>query len=456
MVRRSIGKKPPAWPPRPVREAPDGKIDESVFKRNRQHRNAKSFDKNVTSATRRRRNRGQRAGRSRLMNIALKTRYDALVVAGRLEADPAQSAIVDELTALGRRLEDYSPPRRGNGFSRLLGVRPIEPPRGLYLYGPVGRGKTLLMDLFFDTALAGLKRRVHFHAFMADVHQRIHAWRLRHKAGQATGDDPIAPVAADLASEAWLLCFDEFSVNDIADAMILGRLFAALFAVGVIVVATSNVAPDDLYKDGLNRALFLPFIALLRAHLVIRELRARTDYRLEKLARAPLYYHPADAAAKAALDSAFARLTGHAHGAPSTIEFLGRALEIPEVDDGVARFAYGDLCRRPLGAPDFLAIARRFHTVIIDDIPIFDPERRDEVKRFINLIDTLYDQRVKLVASAAAEPADLFAGAEGFEAFEFARTASRLVEMRSADYLSLAHGHASAAVSGDLGGLVET
>ncbi len=390
------------------------------------------------------------------MNIALRTRYDALVVAGRLELDPAQSAMVDEMTALGRRLENYSPPRRGNGLAWFIGHRHVETPRGLYIYGAVGRGKTLLMDLFFDTAPTTSKRRVHFHAFMADVHARIHEWRTQAKSGRTSGDDPIAPVAADLAAEAWLLCFDEFSVNDIADAMILSRLFAALFAAGVVVVATSNVAPDDLYKDGLNRALFLPFIALLHERVEVRELKARADYRLEKLARAPVYYCPADAAAKIALDRAFVGLTGHPRGAPSKIVLLGRELDIPEADDGVARFAYADLCQKPLGSADFLAIARRYHTIFIDGIPVLDPERRNEVKRFINLIDTLYDQRVKLVASAAAEPEKLFAGSEGYEAFEFARTASRLIEMRSADYLALAHGHGGASVSGDLGGLVET
>jgi cell division protein ZapE len=386
----------------------------------------------------------------------LKARYDALIASSRLEADPAQGAAIEDLAALAQQLTQYTPARRPNGLARLIGFRPAEPPRGLYIHGPVGRGKTLLMDLFFETAPTDAKRRVHFHAFMADVHERIHQWRLLRKAGEAVGDDPIAPVAADLAHEAWLLCFDEFSVNDIADAMILARLFTALFAEGVVVVATSNVAPDDLYKDGLNRALFLPFIVLLRQRLDVRELQARADYRLEKLARAPVYYRPADAAAKAALDVAFERLTGRANGAPSTVELLGRSLDVPEAEDGVARFAYADLCRRPLSAADFLAIARRFHTVFIDDIPILDPERRDEVKRFINLIDALYDERVKLVASAAAEPAELLPGGEGFEAFEFARAASRLIEMRSADYLALAHGHAGASVSGDLGGLVET
>src|SRR5579863_1053063 len=260
------------------------------------------------------------------MNIALRTRYDALVVAGRLELDPAQSAMIDEMTALGRRLENYSPPRRGNGLAWFIGHRQVETPRGLYIYGAVGRGKTLLMDLFFDTAPTTSKRRVHFHAFMADVHARIHEWRIRHKAGRTSGDDPIAPVAADLAAEAWLLCFDEFSVNDIADAMILSRLFAALLAAGVVVVATSNVAPDDLYRDGLNRALFLPFIALIEERLDVVELDARTDYRLEKLKRAPVYYSPIGPKADAALDAAFLALTGHDRGEPLEIELLGRRL----------------------------------------------------------------------------------------------------------------------------------
>ena len=433
-------------------------IHESVFTRKSLRRNVKLFGKNVTLGLATPRRYPPCAGRPAAMTgaLKLKARFDALLASGKLEVDDAQSALVDELAALAKRLERYLPARRPNGLARLIGARPAEPPRGLYVYGAVGRGKTLLMDLFYEAAPTASKRRVHFHAFMADAHERIHRWRLLHKAGQATGDDPIAPVAADLAHEAWLLCFDEFSVNDIADAMILGRLFTALFVAGVVVVATSNVAPDDLYKDGLNRALFLPFITLLRQRLDIYELNARVDYRLEKLARAPLYYCPADAAARAALDSAFERLTGHVKGRPLKIELLGRSLRAPQAYDGVARFAYADLCRHPLGAADFLAIARRFHTVFVDEIPILDPERRDEVKRFINLIDTLYDERVKLVASAAAEPADLFAGAEGFEAFEFARTASRLIEMRSADYLSLAHGHAGASISGDLGGLVET
>jgi cell division protein ZapE len=390
------------------------------------------------------------------MNDSPRALYDSQVLAGRLEPDVAQTKVINRLTALARRLERYNPSRRPNGLARLIPVRSAEPPRGLYIFGPVGRGKTLLMDIFYERAPTESKRRVHFHAFMADAHERIYRWRSLRKAGRASGDDPIAPVAADLAAEAWLICFDEFSVNDIADAMILGRLFSALFAAGVVMVATSNVGPDDLYKDGLNRALFLPFIALLHERVEIVELNARVDYRLEKLVRAPVYYTPADGAAKAALDNAFRTLTGRSHGAPLAVNLLGRTLEIPEAIDGVARFSYADLCQRPLGSADFLAIAHRFHTIFIDGVPVLDPERRDEVKRFINLIDTLYDQRVKLVASAAAEPADLYPGGGGFEAFEFARAASRLMDMRSSDYLALPHGHAGPAVAGDLGGLVET
>jgi cell division protein ZapE len=390
------------------------------------------------------------------MTSSVSQLYGEFVAAGRLESDPAQSALVEELDALIAHLADYSPSRPPNALERLIGVKPSEPPRGLYIFGPVGRGKTLLMDLFFEAAPAKAKRRVHFHAFMADVHARIHLWRTRRKAGEVAGEDPIAPVAAEMAAQAWLLCFDEFSVRDIADAMILGRLFTQLFAAGVVIVATSNVAPDDLYKDGLNRALFVPFIAMLHERLEICALEARTDFRLEKLARAPVYYCPPDAAAKAALDAAFKRLTGHERGKPTEIALLGRSLTIPEASDGVARFSFDDLCRRPLGASDFLAIAQRFHTVLIDHIRVMSRDQKNEAKRFINLIDTLYDQRVKLIASAEAEPDALFQGEEGYEVFEFDRTASRLIEMRSTDYLALAHGHSGSSASGDMGGLVET
>jgi len=383
-------------------------------------------------------------------------RYRALVAERGFEFDPAQAELVGRLDALADKLKGYRAEAKPSGLSRLFGAKPAEPPRGLYIHGPVGRGKTMLMDMFFDAAPAPLKRRTHFHAFMADVHARLHQWRQALKRGEVTGEDPIAPVAAELAREASLLCFDEFSVRDIADAMILGRLFTGLFAGGVVVVATSNVAPDDLYKDGLNRALFLPFVALLKERLDVVELDARADYRLEKLKRAPVYYKPLSPKADAALDAAFLALTGHERGPSMRIELLGRELDVPQAIDGVARFDFDALCRRPLGPADYLKLAQRFHTIVLDHIPRLSESERNEAKRFVILIDALYDMRVKLIASAAGEPDKLYAGAEGAEAFEFTRAASRLYEMRSADYLALPHGRESGAQAGDLGGIVET
>src|ERR1700735_2961197 len=323
-------------------------------------------------------------------------RYRALVSDRRFESDPAQAKLVGKLDALARKLKGYKAEGKPIGLLRLFGAKPAGRPRGLYIHGPVGRGKTMLMDMFFDTVEAPRKRRAHFHAFMADVHARLNQWRQARKRGEVAGEDPIAPVAADLARDAPLLCFDEFSVRDIADAMILSRLFTALFAAGVVVVATSNVAPDELYKDGLNRALFLPFIALIKERLDVIKLEARTDYRLEKLKRAPVYYTPLTPKADAALDAAFLTLTGHERGEPIQIELLGR----------------------PLGAPDYLKLAQRFHTLLLDHIPVIAASERNEAKRFIILVDALYDMRVKLIASAAGGPETLYSG-EGVGGFEF-------------------------------------
>src|SRR5271168_736537 len=382
--------------------------------------------------------------------------YRALVSDRGFQFDPAQAELAWKLDALSAGLEDYRPEPKPGAFGWLIGLKAAEPPRGLYIHGPVGAGKTMLMDMFFDAVERQPKRRAHFHAFMADAHARLNQWRQALKRGEVVGEDPIAPVAAELAREASLLCFDEFSVRDIADAMILSRLFTALFADGVVVAATSNVAPDDLYKDGLNRALFLPFIALVEDKLDIVELDARADYRLEKLKRAPVYYSPIGPKADAALDAAFLALTGHEKGDPLEIELLGRRLDVPQAIDGVARFDFDSLCRRPLGSADYLKIAQRFHTLVIDRIPALAENERNEAKRFIILIDALYDMRVKLIASADGEPETLYRGRDGAEAFEFARTASRLYEMRSADYLALPHGRDSGSQAGDLGGIVET
>jgi cell division protein ZapE len=391
------------------------------------------------------------------MAMPISARYADLVAGGEIERDPAQEVLVSRLDRLNARLEAHRLARKSSSLGWLFGTREkIEQPlKGLYVHGDVGRGKTMLMDLFFAASAVRRKRRAHFHEFMADVHERVHAYRQKIKAGELANGDPLARVAGDIADEAWLLCFDEFHVTDIADAMILGRLFTALFERGVIVVATSNVDPDELYKDGLNRALFLPFIALLRRYLDVVRLAARTDFRLQKLESVKVWHVPADVAADRALDAAWRRLALGAAGGPVELMVKGHVLHVPRAAHGVARFSFAELCARPLGAIDYLRLAHDFHAIVLDHVPVMDFPQRNEAKRFIALIDTLYDHAVKLVASAAGAPAELYRATEGYEALEFNRTASRLIEMGSQDYLALPHG-GRAAVSGSTEGIVET
>ena len=376
------------------------------------------------------------------MSEIFTTRYAALVAAGKIEANSGQAILARQLTALERRIDQHRLARKSSALGWLFGKREQAgvPLKGLYVYGEVGRGKTMLMDLFFETSAVVRKRRVHFHEFMAEVHERVHVYRQELKNGETSELDPIQRTSAAIAEESWLLCFDEFHVTDIADAMILGRLFTRLFELGVVMVATSNLAPSDLYKDGLNRALFLPFIALLERQCEVVRLEARIDFRLEKLTGVPTWYVPDDAKADAALDEAWRRLAGGHAGAPHQLMVKGHAVRIPKAAMGVARFSFSDLCEQPLAAIDYLRIAHEFHTVILDHIPVMDYARRNEAKRFIILIDTLYDNSVKLLASAQAQPDELYTAAEGYEANEFKRTASRLIEMRSQAYLGLPHG----------------
>ncbi|MBA4129939.1 MAG: cell division protein ZapE [Hyphomicrobium sp.] len=354
--------------------------------------------------------------------------YQQRVASGQIENDSAQALVVERLDALAIALEGH----RAERASPLSIFRPAKraaqkAPRGLYVWGSVGRGKTMMMDLFHLAVGFSPRRRVHFHQFMAEVHERI-------ARGRATTDgDPIPYVAGEIAGEAQLLCFDEFHVTDIADAMILGRLFKALFERGVIVVATSNVPPDRLYWNGLNRQLFLPFVAMLGEKLDVVEVAAARDYRLDQLQGQPLYFHPADDAARREIDAVWLRLTGSDEARPAAVECNGRIIPVPASASGVARFAFADLCGQPLAGPDYLAIARAYPTIIIEDVPLLTPDRRNEARRFITLIDTLYDRGACLVMSAAAEPDKLYPAGDGADLF--VRTASRLMEMRSEGYL---------------------
>ncbi len=375
------------------------------------------------------------------MPDSAQTAYRDRLKSGEIAPDAAQAAAVEALSRLEGELNGLAEPGFAFGFRH----RKREAPQGVYLYGPVGRGKSMVMDLFFDSAPVAGKRRVHFHAFMGETHALIDAWRKgdaaarkarfgqSHSGRHGNGDDPIPPVAHHLAGGARLLCFDEFHVSDIADAMILGRLFEAMWAEGVVIVATSNRAPDALYENGINRQLFLPFIAQLKARMQVVRVDGPKDFRLDRLKGRQVYFSPIDAHTRAAFDALWDGLHDGAEETGDTLEVQGRRLRLPHTVGGHLRASFVSLCGATLGAQDYLALARRFHTVFLEDVPQLGPEQRNEAARFVSLIDALYEARCKLATLAEAEPQDLYPAGDG--AFEFERTASRLQEMRSADYV---------------------
>jgi cell division protein ZapE len=364
----------------------------------------------------------------------LHSAYSARLARGEIAPDPGQEA---GLEALGRLESELNALGEPSFLSRL---RKREPPRGVYLWGPVGRGKSMLMDLFFETAPVAKKRREHFYAFMAEVHGLIDAWRKgdaserRARFGQARGDDPIVPTAELIASRTRLLCFDELQVADIADAMILGRLFEALFTCGVVLVATSNRPPDELYQGGINRELFMPFIDMLKARLDIVRIGGALDHRLERLRGERVYFSPIDKETAAAFDALWQGQLGGDAETGATVEVLGRKMHLPRASGGLLRASFASLCGQALGSQDYLALAGRFHTLFLEGVPELGPGQRNEARRLVWLIDALYEARARLVVLAAAEPDQLYPGGDG--AFEFERTSSRLQEMRSADWLA--------------------
>ncbi len=367
--------------------------------------------------------------------------WRAQVESGALTPDDSQRFAAERLQDLWVKLRGYDPmpgQQPARLLSRLLRRRPAEGapegrPNGLYLVGDVGRGKSMLMDMFFGCAEVARKRRIHFHRFMQEQHARLHAW----KQANPDGADPIPPLADAIVAEAALLCFDEFQVNDIVDAMILGRLFAALFDRGVVVVATSNTLPADLFRGRPGRDAFLPFIALLEQRLDVLVLQGERDFRRARLRGMAVWHVPTGARSDARLDEAFRQLTGGAPAGPDRLLVMGRRLDVPLAAAGVARFDFSALCGTALGAGDYLALATHFHALVLDAVPRLSPDNYDEARRFIVLVDALYDHRVKLVASADAAPDQLYRQGEGARAFE--RTASRLEEMQSQEYLGLAH-----------------
>ncbi|RAK57115.1 cell division protein ZapE [Phenylobacterium deserti] len=370
------------------------------------------------------------------MPTALQAAYDAKLQRGELRSDHAQELGLQALNRLQEELENAQPAGVLAGLFRRKDAASL---RGVYLYGPVGRGKSMLMDLFFETAPVEKKRRVHFHVFMGEIHRLIDAWRKGDAAarkarfGQHKGDDPILPAAEVVAEQARLLCFDEFQVTDIADAMILGRLFENLFARGVTVVTTSNRTPDELYKNGINRQLFLPFIDLLKERLEVVRVAGPNDYRLDRLRAASSWFSPIDPDNERSFDRLWRDMLDGQEEAGAVLEVLGRKITLPHAAGGLLRATFTSLCAVALGPNDYLALAERFHTVFLEDVPKLTPARREEARRFVILVDALYEARTRLIVLAEAEPVKLYPEGEG--AFEFERTASRLQEMRSADWL---------------------
>ena len=361
--------------------------------------------------------------------------YEERITNGQVKPDPAQAEIVRVLNDLCKQLEARGKKQetRFSIFSFLASCRlhlASSSPKGIYIYGPVGRGKSMLMDLFFECAPVAKKRRVHFHAFMQELHHTLHLGRQTKIENM---DDALLGFAKHIARDASLLCFDEFHVVDVADAMLLGRLFHALWGLGVVTVATSNWAPDDLYKDGLQRDRFLPFIAELRSRLVVCELKSETDYRLARLRGYPVYYSPLDAKADERMEFLFHDLTQHAEITPLDLHLPGRRWVIPRAGKGIVWLEYEDVCAAARGAPDYLELATSTQVIFINHIPVFTDDMRNEVKRLMTLIDILYENHVRAVISAGADVTSLYPA--GTHAFEFERTISRLMEMQSAGYL---------------------
>ena len=375
--------------------------------------------------------------------------YREKLAQGLIRADIAQAMAVEKFESLHRALANYRPSQDDGGWLARFGLGKREPrqlqwkvgdcdtcpvKQGLYIYGDVGRGKSMLMDLFFSTAPVQAKRRIHFHEFMRDVHDSIHAWR---QDANRKESDPIPRLAREIVAHSWLLCFDELQVTDIGDAMILGRLFQELFAQGVVMVITSNRPPDDLYKDGLQRERFVPFIGEIKNRLDVLELNSDRDYRLGRKRGMQVYYSPLNGASEDAMIQCFERLTGGVDARPETLVVHGRSWTVPRAADGCAWFGFDELCGKPLGASDYLELATQYHTVLVSDVPLLSPANRDAAKRFVTLIDALYEHKVTFLCSSAAPPQDLYPSGDG--AFEFQRTVSRLMEMQSEEYLLQEH-----------------